>query len=106
MLIYQFSGQERMAGEVCRAFETSGKEPPEQLKKMWEDYKAHMAAEGKTVYIGGCGFSGSGYKYDQVAFEYILVDNMYRCHPSQYAIFFSFFRLKMRKRQRGEKLRA
>ncbi|VDN03008.1 unnamed protein product [Thelazia callipaeda] len=63
------SGQERMAGEVCRAFETAGKEPPEQLKKMWEDYKAQMAAEGKTVHIGGCGFSGSGYKYDQAEDE-------------------------------------
>lgn len=61
-----------MAGEVCRAFETAGKEPPEQLKKMWEDYKAHMAAEGKTVHIGGCGFSGSGYKYDQVTFRQIF----------------------------------
>ena len=55
-----------MAGEVCRAFETAGKEAPEQLKKMWENYKAEMAAEGKTVHIGGTGFSGSGYKYDQV----------------------------------------
>lgn len=55
-----------MAGEVCRAFETASKEPPEQLKKIWEDYKAQMAAEGKTVHMGGCGFSGSGYKYDQV----------------------------------------
>uniref|UniRef100_A0A183D229 RNA helicase n=1 Tax=Gongylonema pulchrum TaxID=637853 RepID=A0A183D229_9BILA len=60
------TGQERMAGEVCRAFETAGKEVPAQLKKMWEDYKAQMAAEGKTVHIGGSGFSGSGYKYDQV----------------------------------------
>lgn len=63
------TGQERMAGEVCRAFETAGKEVPEQLKKMWEDYKAEMAAEGKTVHIGGCGFSGSGYKYDQAEDE-------------------------------------
>ncbi|MCP9266092.1 Apoptosis regulator Bcl-2 [Dirofilaria immitis] len=63
------TGQERMAGEVCRAFETAGKEPPEALKKMWEDYKAHMAAEGKTIHIGGCGFSGSGYKYDQAEDE-------------------------------------
>uniref|UniRef100_A0A914ZIC8 Probable ATP-dependent RNA helicase DDX46 n=1 Tax=Parascaris univalens TaxID=6257 RepID=A0A914ZIC8_PARUN len=62
-------GQERMAGEVCRAFETASKEPPEQLKKMWEDYKAQMAAEGKTVHMGGCGFSGSGYKYDQAEDE-------------------------------------
>ncbi|VDD90254.1 unnamed protein product [Enterobius vermicularis] len=61
--------QERMAGEVCRAFETAGKEPPEQLKKMWEDYKAEMAAQGKTVHIGGTGFSGSGYKYDQAEDE-------------------------------------
>uniref|UniRef100_A0A915PWZ0 Probable ATP-dependent RNA helicase DDX46 n=1 Tax=Setaria digitata TaxID=48799 RepID=A0A915PWZ0_9BILA len=63
------TGQERMAGEVCRAFETAGKEAPEQLKKMWEDYKVHMAAEGKIVHIGGCGFSGSGYKYDQAEDE-------------------------------------
>uniref|UniRef100_A0A0M3I4P4 Probable ATP-dependent RNA helicase DDX46 n=1 Tax=Ascaris lumbricoides TaxID=6252 RepID=A0A0M3I4P4_ASCLU len=62
-------GQERMAGEVCRAFETASKEPPEQLKKIWEDYKAQMAAEGKTVHMGGCGFSGSGYKYDQAEDE-------------------------------------
>ncbi|VDN59032.1 unnamed protein product [Dracunculus medinensis] len=62
-------GQERMAGEVCRAFETAGKEVPEQLKQMWEDYKEQMAAEGKTVHIGGCGFSGSGYKYDQAEDE-------------------------------------
>ncbi|OZC09870.1 hypothetical protein X798_02976 [Onchocerca flexuosa] len=63
------TGQERMAGEVCRAFETAGKEPPESLKKMWEEYKTHMAAEGKTIHIGGCGFSGSGYKYDQAEDE-------------------------------------
>ncbi|VDK46227.1 unnamed protein product [Anisakis simplex] len=63
------SGQERMAGEVCRAFETASKEPPEALKKIWEEYKAQMAAEGKTVHIGGCGFSGSGYKYDQAEDE-------------------------------------
>ncbi|KHN75722.1 putative ATP-dependent RNA helicase DDX46 [Toxocara canis] len=62
-------GQERMAGEVCRAFETASKDPPEQLKKIWEEYKAQMAAEGKTVHIGGCGFSGSGYKYDQAEDE-------------------------------------
>ncbi|MFH4977529.1 hypothetical protein AB6A40_004238 [Gnathostoma spinigerum] len=63
------TGQERMAGEVCRAFETAGKQPPEQLKKIWEDYKAKMAAEGKTVHMGGYGFSGSGYKYDQAEDE-------------------------------------
>uniref|UniRef100_A0A0N5A9Z6 Probable ATP-dependent RNA helicase DDX46 n=1 Tax=Syphacia muris TaxID=451379 RepID=A0A0N5A9Z6_9BILA len=62
-------GQERMAGEVCRAFETTHKDPPEQLKKIWEDYKAEMAAQGKTVHIGGSGFSGSGYKYDQAEDE-------------------------------------
>ncbi len=37
-------GQERMAGEVCRAFETAGQTPPEELTAMWETYRANMKA--------------------------------------------------------------
>jgi ATP-dependent RNA helicase DDX46/PRP5 len=58
-------GQEKIAGEVCRAFETAGATPPEELKKMWDDYKAKMAAEGVEMHAGGGGFSGSGYRYDE-----------------------------------------
>ncbi|KAK0403526.1 hypothetical protein QR680_016974 [Steinernema hermaphroditum] len=57
-------GQERMAGEVCRAFETAGVEPPVEIKENWENFKKQMAAEGKEVHIGGGGFGGSGFKYD------------------------------------------
>ncbi|VDO66377.1 unnamed protein product, partial [Haemonchus placei] len=57
--------QERMAGEVCRAFETAGAKPPPELKVMFEKFKAEMAAQGKTVHLGGKGFAGSGYKYDE-----------------------------------------
>lgn len=57
-------GQEKLAGEVCRAFETAGATPPEDLKKLWEDYREKMRAEGVEVYAGGGGYSGSGYKYD------------------------------------------
>uniref|UniRef100_A0A7I4YP67 Probable ATP-dependent RNA helicase DDX46 n=1 Tax=Haemonchus contortus TaxID=6289 RepID=A0A7I4YP67_HAECO len=57
--------QERMAGEVCRAFETAGAKPPPELKAMFEKFKAEMAAQGKTVHLGGKGFAGSGYKYDE-----------------------------------------
>ncbi|PIO55521.1 hypothetical protein TELCIR_23091 [Teladorsagia circumcincta] len=54
-----------MAGEVCRAFETAGAKPPAELKAMFEKFKAEMAAQGKTVHLGGKGFAGSGYKYDE-----------------------------------------
>ncbi|KAE9418519.1 hypothetical protein Angca_003434, partial [Angiostrongylus cantonensis] len=57
--------QERMAGEVCRAFETAGSKPPPELKAMFEKFKAEMAALGKEVHLGGKGFAGSGYKYDE-----------------------------------------
>ncbi|KJH45439.1 DEAD/DEAH box helicase [Dictyocaulus viviparus] len=57
--------QERMAGEVCRAFETAGSKPPAELKAMFEKFKSEMAAQGKEVHLGGKGFAGSGYKYDE-----------------------------------------
>uniref|UniRef100_A0A914HWV7 RNA helicase n=1 Tax=Globodera rostochiensis TaxID=31243 RepID=A0A914HWV7_GLORO len=62
-------GQEKIAGEVCRAFETAGATPPDDLKKTWDDYKLRMAAEGVEVYAGGGGYSGSGYRYDDTEDE-------------------------------------
>ncbi|CAJ0931477.1 unnamed protein product, partial [Mesorhabditis belari] len=62
-------GQERMAGEVCRAFESAGSTPPEELKVMFEKFKEEMAAQGKEVHLGGKGFTGSGFKYDEAEAE-------------------------------------
>lgn len=62
-------GQEKIAGEVCRAFETADVTPPEELKKLWEDYKTKMAAEGVQVHAGGGGYSGSGFRYDEMEDE-------------------------------------
>lgn len=53
-----------MAGEVCRAFEAAGVQPPEELKKMWESFRDEMKAQGIEIHVGGGGFSGSGFKYD------------------------------------------
>jgi len=58
------SGQERLAGEVCRAFETAGLEAPAELKEMWELFKAQMMEQGIEVRTGGGGFAGTGFKYD------------------------------------------
>uniref|UniRef100_A0A915M9X1 RNA helicase n=1 Tax=Meloidogyne javanica TaxID=6303 RepID=A0A915M9X1_MELJA len=55
------TGQEKIAGEVVRAFETAGIEPPEDLKKLWEEYKTKMAEEGKEIHMGGGGYSGSAH---------------------------------------------
>uniref|UniRef100_A0A8R1I4F1 Helicase C-terminal domain-containing protein n=1 Tax=Caenorhabditis japonica TaxID=281687 RepID=A0A8R1I4F1_CAEJA len=58
--------QEKMAGEICRAFETAGVKPPADLKAMFERFKKEMEADGKTVNLGSRkGFFGSGYKYDE-----------------------------------------
>ncbi|CAD6191253.1 unnamed protein product [Caenorhabditis auriculariae] len=57
--------QEKMAGEICRAFETAGSKPPDELKAMFERFKKDMEAQGKQVHLGGKGFAGTGYKYDE-----------------------------------------
>jgi ATP-dependent RNA helicase DDX46/PRP5 len=59
------SGQEKLAGEVCRAFETAGVEPPAELQEMWDLYREQMKAQGVEVHVGGGGFGGTGYKYDE-----------------------------------------
>uniref|UniRef100_A0A1I7TTU1 DEK_C domain-containing protein n=1 Tax=Caenorhabditis tropicalis TaxID=1561998 RepID=A0A1I7TTU1_9PELO len=51
--------------ELCRAFETAGCKPPNDLKDMFERFKKEMAAEGKVVKLGRKGFEGPGYNYDE-----------------------------------------
>ncbi|XP_013115615.1 probable ATP-dependent RNA helicase DDX46 isoform X1 [Stomoxys calcitrans] len=56
--------QGRYAGDIIRAFELSETPVPEDLQKLWNDYKASQEAEGKKVHTGG-GFSGKGFKFDE-----------------------------------------
>ncbi|CAF4414416.1 unnamed protein product, partial [Rotaria sp. Silwood2] len=55
--------QERHAGDIMRALETSNTPIPEELKLLWDGYVQKMEALGKKVKTGG-GFSGHGYKFD------------------------------------------
>ncbi|CAF1531738.1 unnamed protein product [Rotaria sordida] len=55
--------QERHAGDIMRALETSNTPVPEELNLLWENYVKKMEAMGKKVKTGG-GFSGHGYKFD------------------------------------------
>uniref|UniRef100_A0A914Y9K7 Uncharacterized protein n=1 Tax=Panagrolaimus superbus TaxID=310955 RepID=A0A914Y9K7_9BILA len=66
-------GQEKYAGEVCRAFETADVVPPESLKQMWDTFREQMKSQGIDVHAGGGGYTGSGYKYDSDEDE--AVDN-------------------------------
>ncbi|XP_077293794.1 pre-mRNA processing factor 5 isoform X2 [Arctopsyche grandis] len=56
--------QGRSAGDVIRAFEMAGEEPPADLRQLWEAYKTKQEQEGKKVHTGG-GFSGKGFKFDE-----------------------------------------
>ncbi|KAF6213297.1 hypothetical protein GE061_011015 [Apolygus lucorum] len=56
--------QERFSGDIVRALELSGVPVNQDLKTLWEKYKAKQAAEGKKVHTGG-GFSGKGFKFDE-----------------------------------------
>ncbi|KAG8033832.1 hypothetical protein G9C98_008313 [Cotesia typhae] len=56
--------QERYAGDIIRAHELTGVPVPEELKELWDKYKARLAADGKKVHTGG-GFSGKGFKFDE-----------------------------------------
>lgn len=42
----------------------SGIPIPDQLRILWDRYKARQALEGKKVHTGG-GFSGKGFKFDE-----------------------------------------
>lgn len=56
--------QGRYAGEILRALELSGASVPNDLRQLWDQYKAIQEAEGKKVHTGG-GFSGKGFKFDE-----------------------------------------
>ncbi|EAA07045.4 AGAP010656-PA, partial [Anopheles gambiae str. PEST] len=55
--------QGRYSGDIIRALELSGGTVPEDLRNLWDTYKAAQEAEGKKVHTGG-GFSGKGFKFD------------------------------------------
>jgi len=57
--------QGRYAGEILKAFENSEQLVPAALRELWDEYKAKLAEEGKTVKSGGGGFGGSGFKFDE-----------------------------------------
>ena len=48
-----FSDQEKMAGEICRAFESAGVKAPPELKSMFDRFVEEMKAQGKEVHLGG-----------------------------------------------------
>lgn len=56
--------QGRYSGEITRALELSGAVVPDELRLLWDTYKAQQEAEGKKVHTGG-GFSGKGFKFDE-----------------------------------------
>lgn len=56
--------QGRYSGEIIRALELSGANVPNDLRQLWDTYKASQEAEGKKVHTGG-GFSGKGFKFDE-----------------------------------------
>ncbi|CAH1405981.1 unnamed protein product [Nezara viridula] len=56
--------QGRYAGDIVRALELSGVPVPDDVRNLWETYKAKQTAEGKKVHSGG-GFSGKGFKFDE-----------------------------------------
>lgn len=56
--------QGRYSADVIKALELSGNPIPEDLQKLFDEYKARQEAEGKKV-RGGSGFSGKGFKFDE-----------------------------------------
>lgn len=71
------AGQERLAGEVCRAFETANIPPPFELEEMFEKFKQEQEEQGQHVVLGGGGFSGSGFKYDRAENEQQMSKKMF-----------------------------
>lgn len=62
--------QGRYAGEIVKAFELSEALVPADLRRLWDEYKAKLAEEGKTVRVGRSGFGGSGFKFDETEASY------------------------------------
>lgn len=56
--------QGKYAGDVIKALELSGNQIPENLQKLWDEYKAKQEAEGKKV-RSSSGFTGKGFKFDE-----------------------------------------
>ena len=53
------------AGDVMKAFELQGTDPPEDVKALWEKHKAAKKKAGKPLMLGGgSGFGGSGFKFN------------------------------------------
>lgn len=55
--------QGRNAGDIIKAFEVSKVEVPDDVKKLWEDFKTDMELQGKKVRMNS-GFSGKGFKFN------------------------------------------
>nr|KAG5704149.1 hypothetical protein BaRGS_009679 [Batillaria attramentaria] len=60
--------QERYAGEIIRALELSESPVPDDLAKLWNDYKERAKAEGRVI-KSSSGFKGKGFKFDEMEAE-------------------------------------
>ncbi|XP_029439721.1 LOW QUALITY PROTEIN: probable ATP-dependent RNA helicase DDX46 [Rhinatrema bivittatum] len=56
--------QARYAGDIIKALELSGMPVPQELEKLWADFKDQQKAEGKIIKKSS-GFSGKGFKFDE-----------------------------------------
>ena len=45
---------------------------PASLRALWDEYKAKMAEEGKSVKSSGGGFGGTGFKFDENEAAYTI----------------------------------
>ena len=68
----QFLYLGRYAGEIVKAFEYSETLVPAPLRALWDEYKAKMAEEGKTIKSSGGGFGGTGFKFDENEAAYTI----------------------------------
>lgn len=57
--------QGRYSADIIKAFELSETLVPPDLRTLWDEYKAKLAEEGKSVKSGSGGFGGSGFKFDE-----------------------------------------
>ncbi|GFV64235.1 probable ATP-dependent RNA helicase DDX46 [Trichonephila clavipes] len=58
------SEQARYSGDIIKALEQSQNPVPEDLQKLWDEYKLKQEMEGKKV-KSSSGFSGKGFKFDE-----------------------------------------
>ncbi|XP_072001959.1 probable ATP-dependent RNA helicase DDX46 [Engystomops pustulosus] len=56
--------QARYAGDIIKALELSGTAVPQELEKLWSEFKEQQKAEGKVIKKTS-GFSGKGFKFDE-----------------------------------------